>query len=105
MATSAYEEAAAEMNNGVALERGKAQEASTVLEFIRENIGIWKGGAASGVNSGEKGDAAVGMGGGADHKHKKNMFSQQDSEAQFINQDDDDEDEEGEYGEEGHAEY
>lgn len=44
--------------------------------------------------------------------HKKNMFSQQDSEAQFINQDDeddeDDEEEEGEEdygGEDAHVEY
>lgn len=51
-----------------------------MLEFIRENIGLWKGKKA----------------------HKKNMFSQQDSEAQFINQDDEDEEEEeGDYGEEG----
>ena len=52
MATSAYEEAMTDIEN---LDKSKAQESANVLEFIRENIGIWKGG-----NSG---------------LHKKNMFS------------------------------
>ena len=75
MATTAYEEALVEINT---LEKSKAQESATILDFIRENIGLWKRDAASGpLMSGH---------------HKKNMFSQQDSEAQFINQDDDDDD-------------
>lgn len=78
MATGAYEEALAEINS---LDKGKAQEAATILDFIRENINQW--------NKKE-----------APPHHKKNMFSQQDSEAQFINQDDDEDDDE--YGE---AEY
>jgi hypothetical protein len=39
MATSAYEEAMSDIGS---LDKTKAQEASTVLEFIRENIGLWK---------------------------------------------------------------
>lgn len=54
MATSAYEEAMSEIGS---LDKSKAQEAATVLEFIRENIGIWK--------------TKI----GATENHKKNMFS------------------------------
>jgi hypothetical protein len=66
MATSAYEEAVQDIGN---LDRSKAQEAQTILEFIKENISQWKG----------SNDEQQPFPGGA--HHKKNMFSQQDSEA------------------------
>ena len=85
MASEAYESAMLEIG---ALDKSKAQEAANVLEFIRENIQIWNQSAG-----GQKKTQA---------QHQKNLFSQQDSEAQFINQEDDDEDEDDgddEYGE------
>ena len=52
MATTAYEEAVADIGQ---LDKSKTQEATTVLEFIRENIGLWK-------QAGGADDAAVGIG-------------------------------------------
>jgi hypothetical protein len=39
MASTAYDEAMLEIGQ---LDKSKAQEAANVLEFIRENIQIWK---------------------------------------------------------------
>lgn len=84
MATQAYEEGTGDL---ASLDRSKAQESANVLEFIRENIGIWKG---------QRDQQAL---------HKKNMFSQQDSEAQFINADDDEEEDEEGHDDEEYGEY
>ena len=54
MASQAYEEGTADLGS---LDRTKSQESANILEFIRENIGIWKGNQQS---------LAL---------HKKNMFS------------------------------
>ena len=68
MAKQAFDEAVSFIDQ---LDKAKASESATVLQFLQENINSWK-----------------------DKKNKKaslaqaNFFSQQDSEAQFINQDD-----------------
>ena len=64
MANQAYEDALSDIDK---IDRSKAQESATILEFIRENLNLWK----------QKGQG----------EGPKNFFSQHDSEAQFINQD------------------
>ena len=57
------------------LDNQKAGESTFILGFLRENLNIWR-------NKIKKVSSS-----------KKNLFSQQDSEAQFINHDVDDEEE------------
>ena len=81
MANQAIEEA--EENLGE-IERSKQSESQTIMQFLKENVTQWKQKMKdTGENS------------------KRNLFSQNDSEAQFIEQeplsddeDDDDDDEE-----------
>lgn len=63
MAQQAFEDAVQDIEG---VDKTKAQESATVLEFIKENLNQWKGKSKEG-------------------SVPKNMFSQQDSEAQFIN--------------------
>jgi hypothetical protein len=53
------------------IEKVKASESQFILQFLRENLTSWKSKNKIVSNS------------------KRNLFSQQDSEAQFINQDED----------------
>ena len=53
------------------IDKVKASESQFILQFLRENLTSWKNKNKKVSNS------------------KRNLFSQQDSEAQFINQEDD----------------
>ena len=53
------------------IDKVKASESQFILQFLRENLTSWKNKNKKVRNS------------------KRNLFSQQDSEAQFINQEDD----------------
>lgn len=78
MANQAIEEAEEHMDE---IEKSKQSESQTILQFLKENVSQWK------QKLKETGDNS-----------KRNLFSQNDSEAQFIEQeplsedDDDDED-------------
>lgn len=63
MASKTHENALIELGS---LDKSKSSEASTVLEFIRENIKLWKSGSGQ-----AKAGSALPLEGG----HKKNMFS------------------------------
>ena len=60
------------------LDNQKASESQFILQFLRENLNMWR-------NKVKKVSSS-----------KKNLFSQQDSEAQFINHDVEDMEEEDE---------
>lgn len=78
MAQQAVEEAEEHMDT---VERAKQSESQTILQFLRENVTQWK----QRIRDADDGDNS-----------KRNLFSQNDSEAQFIEQDplseDDDDD-------------
>lgn len=78
MATQAIEEAEEHINS---VEKSKQSESQTILQFLRENVTQWK----QKLKDGEDGYG---------ENSKRNLFSQNDSEAQFIEQEplDDDED-------------
>eukprot|EP00347_Sterkiella_histriomuscorum_P003582 403363735 len=67
------------------VDKAKAQESATILEFIKLNIDQWNS------QKGKSGKNGAGVNG------QTNLFSQNDSEAQFINQEDYDDDEDEEY--------
>lgn len=65
------------------IEKSKQSESQTILQFLKENVSQWK------QKLKETGDNS-----------KRNLFSQNDSEAQFIEQEplsEDDDDDEEEY--------
>ena len=81
MANQAIEEAEENINE---IERSKQSESQTIMQFLKENVTQWKQKMRdTGENS------------------KRNLFSQNDSEAQFIEQeplsDDEDDDDEEDY--------
>ena len=83
MANQAIEEAEEHID---AIDKAKQSESQTILQFLKENVNQWK------QRSKDQGDDG--------ENSKRNLFSQNDSEAQFIEQeplsDDDEEDDDTE---------
>lgn len=82
MATQAIEEAEENMGE---IERSKQSESQTIKQFLKENVTQWK----------QKMKDTTG------ENSKRNLFSQNDSDAQFIEQeplsDEDDDDDSNDY--------
>mmetsp|Transcript_9342 Transcript_9342/g.15755 ORF Transcript_9342/g.15755 Transcript_9342/m.15755 type:complete len:86 (-) Transcript_9342:96-353(-) len=72
IAQQGLEEAEDDLPN---LEKQKQAESQFIIQFLQQNLQNWKSKNKKVSNS------------------KRNLFSQQDSEAQFINQDDDEDEE------------